>query len=78
MSTAKFVRQSGPQVEIVLRVKQASNYKMHFLLPGNVLYPYYRWLVDEHPPVSRCRALVACHTSYLTAELIRISGPARL
>ena len=54
-STAKFVREAGGQIEIVLRVKQAKNPKMQFLVPGNELHAYFRWLVDKSPEV-----LVAC------------------
>ncbi len=41
--TADFVRGGGPQLEVLLRVKQAGNPAFAFLEPSDRLYPFYRW-----------------------------------
>ncbi|KAK9804424.1 hypothetical protein WJX72_011952 [[Myrmecia] bisecta] len=46
--TANYVRESA-QIEFVLRVKQANNPNFGFLLPGDRLHPYFRWMVKENP-----------------------------
>lgn len=60
IETARFVRKGGGQVEVLLRVRQASNPTFTFLLPGNALYPYYRWIVDANPQVCLCCVCVCC------------------
>ena len=51
IETARFVRKGGGQVEVLLRVRQASNPTFSFLQPGDPGYPYYRWIVDANPEV---------------------------
>lgn len=36
-------------MEVVLRVKHGSNLRFSFLFPGDILYPYYRWMVEHNP-----------------------------
>ncbi|XP_022243929.1 splicing factor, suppressor of white-apricot homolog isoform X2 [Limulus polyphemus] len=43
--TAIFVSQHGPQMEIILKTKQATNPQFNFLSIDSTLYPYYRHLV---------------------------------
>ena len=38
-------------MEVLLRVRQSSNPTFTFLLPGDPLYPYYRWIVEANPKV---------------------------
>lgn len=47
--TADFVRSSGGQLEVLLRVKQGGNPLFGFLLPADRLHPFYRWLVETRP-----------------------------
>lgn len=47
--TAKFLRINGGQVEVLLKVKQASNPNFGFLNHDHPLHPYYRWIVDANP-----------------------------
>eukprot|EP00879_Flechtneria_rotunda_P020561 GHRR01021634.1.p1 GENE.GHRR01021634.1~~GHRR01021634.1.p1 ORF type:complete len:441 (+),score=182.47 GHRR01021634.1:610-1932(+) len=47
--TAKFVRENGSRVEVLLRVKHGANPNFAFLIPQDRLFPYYRWLVKEAP-----------------------------
>ena len=51
MQTAKFVRQEGDQLELVLRIRQGHNASFSFLRPDSPLYDYYRWLVQAQPQV---------------------------
>ncbi|XP_063240225.1 splicing factor, suppressor of white-apricot homolog [Bacillus rossius redtenbacheri] len=43
--TAMFISQQGPQMEILLRTKQASNPQFQFLTLGTPLHPYYQHLL---------------------------------
>ena len=52
MQTARFVRQEGDQLELVLRIRQGHNASFTFLRPDSPLYDYYRWLVHAQPQVS--------------------------
>ena len=52
MQTARFVRQEGDQLELVLRIRQGRNASFRFLKPDSHLYDYYRWLVHAEPQVS--------------------------
>lgn len=45
--TARFVRHHGPQVEIVLRVKQGDHPNFRFLLSHDPLHAYFRWVLDN-------------------------------
>ena len=40
--TAEFVRGGGPQLEVLLRVKQAGKLGFGFLEPGDRLHAFYR------------------------------------
>eukprot|EP00879_Flechtneria_rotunda_P025773 GHRR01027418.1.p1 GENE.GHRR01027418.1~~GHRR01027418.1.p1 ORF type:complete len:206 (+),score=66.09 GHRR01027418.1:610-1227(+) len=40
--TAKFVRENGSRVEVLLRVKHGANPNFAFLIPQDRLFPYYR------------------------------------
>ena len=51
MQTARFVRQEGDQLELVLRIRQGRNVSFSFLRPDSPLYEYYRWLVHAQPQV---------------------------
>lgn len=42
MRTAKFIRDQGPQMEVLMRAKQATNAKFQFLTPGDRLHPFYK------------------------------------
>ncbi|KAK9837970.1 hypothetical protein WJX74_008811 [Apatococcus lobatus] len=50
LQTAGFVRQA-PQMEFLLRVKQAHNKNFGFLMPNTKLHPFFRWLVEANPPL---------------------------
>lgn len=52
MQTARFVRQEGDQLELVLRIRQGHNASFRFLKPDSHLHDYYRWLVHAEPQVS--------------------------
>jgi len=65
-------------VEVLLRVRQAANPTFNFLLPGNINYPYYRWIVEANPKVPAvtanqwrlqqlwsCSSLHGCHSAHL-------------
>ncbi|KAJ8877728.1 hypothetical protein PR048_022183 [Dryococelus australis] len=43
--TAMFISQQGPQMEILLRTKQANNPQFQFLTMGTPLHPYYQHLI---------------------------------
>lgn len=43
--TALFISQQGPQMEILLKTKQATNPQFGFLTQDDALYRYYRHLV---------------------------------
>jgi hypothetical protein len=45
VQTARFVRANTPQVEIMLRVKQARNPLFGFLSPADPLHVYYHWML---------------------------------
>lgn len=47
--TAAYVRSSGPQSEIVLRVRHADNARFGFLHVGHPWHPFYRHLVTHDP-----------------------------
>jgi hypothetical protein len=51
METARFVKANGGQVEVLLRVKQAANPLFGFLMPGNAMHAYYRWVLECNPQV---------------------------
>lgn len=51
VETARFVRRSGGQVEVLLRVKQGSNPTFSFLFPRDRSHLYYRWIVETDPKV---------------------------
>jgi hypothetical protein len=55
LQTAKFVRQEGDQLELVLRVRQGQNASFAFLKPDSQLHEYYRWLVHAQPQVCSSR-----------------------
>lgn len=40
-----FINQQGPQMEILLKMKQASNHQFDFLSFSSPLHPYYRHLL---------------------------------
>lgn len=43
--TAFFINEQGPQMEILLKIKQAENAQFNFLSFDNELHPYYRHLL---------------------------------
>ena len=47
--TAAYVRSSGPQSEIVLRVRHADNSRFDFLHAHHPWHPFYRYLVTHDP-----------------------------
>ena len=51
LQTARFLRQEGDHLELVLRVRQGQNASFAFLKPGSPLHDYYRWLVHAEPQV---------------------------
>ena len=51
LQTARFLRQEGDQLELVLRVRLGQNASFAFLKPGSPLHDYYRWLVHAEPQV---------------------------
>lgn len=60
--TASFVRSAGGQMEIVLRVRQGTTPQFSFLMPTDRLHPYYRWVLETDPQVSRsCHANLYIH-----------------
>ncbi|KAI3427156.1 hypothetical protein D9Q98_007093 [Chlorella vulgaris] len=47
--TAAFVRDSGQQAEVLLRVRRAADPTFAFLEPHSTLHPFYRWLLQANP-----------------------------
>ena len=47
--TAAHVAAGGGQLEVVLRVRQGRSPLFAFLLPGDRLHPFFRWLVRTAP-----------------------------
>ncbi|KAL4855281.1 putative MscS family protein [Chlorella vulgaris] len=47
--TAAFVRGSGQQAEVLLRVRRAADPTFAFLEPHSTLHPFYRWLLQANP-----------------------------
>ena len=64
LQTAKFVRQEGGQLELVLRVRQGQNASFAFLKPDGPLHDYYRWLVHAEPQVCGSRLSGPSPASY--------------
>ena len=58
VETARFVRRGGGQVEVLMRVRQAGNRRFAFLMPGDRVFPYYRWVVDTNPQVSYSSSVI--------------------
>ena len=52
LQTSRFVGAEGPQLELVLRVRQGQNAAFSFLKPDSPLHGYYRWLVNAQPQAS--------------------------
>ena len=42
LRTAQFVKQQGPQMEVLMRAKQADSAKFLFLTPGTDLHAFYK------------------------------------
>lgn len=56
--TADFVRGGGPQLEVLLRVKQAGNPAFAFLEPTDRLHPFYRCGVERAQRAHRAQLRV--------------------
>ncbi len=68
--TAAFVRSSGPQSEIVLRVRQADAPAFSFLQPAHPLHAFFRYMVDVDPEARAAEAkrTLALLSAYGEAE----------
>jgi hypothetical protein len=51
--TAAFVREGGPQLEVLLRVRRAGDPVFAFLDPADALHPFYRWVAVVQVAASR-------------------------
>ncbi|XP_065201078.1 protein suppressor of white apricot [Planococcus citri] len=80
--TAFFINDQGPQMEILLKIKQAGNIQFNFLSFDNELHPYYRHLLmavknEKYKPTSAPPAEKESinEDTYLHPSLVQASQP---
>jgi hypothetical protein len=74
LHTAKFVHTHGGQTEIILRVKQGDNPTFGFLMPGDPLHPFFRYMVENYEQLVEAMQMQAGQAPGGVSEVLGFKG----